>query len=473
MLLKYFYDEKLAHASYLVGCQKCGEAIVIDPSRDVSKYLQAAKVEGVKITAVTETHIHADFLSGARELAATADATLYLSAEGGPDWSYQYVDAYKHVPVHDGTKFSVGNIRFEVMHTPGHTPEHISFIVTDGGSNAPLPMGIFSGDFVFVGDIGRPDLLEKAAGVAGSSADMARRMFKSLQRFKQLPDSLQLWPAHGAGSACGKSLGAIPSSTVGYEKMVNWALNEEDEDRFVETLTSGQPEPPTYFAMMKKLNKEGPGLLSEVARPQRASESISTLQEWLKSGVVVDARPASAFAKAHFARVINIPLNKSFPTWAGWLLSYDRPIYVLCEEDQVDAVVHDLQSIGLDQVAATMSPAVVGRLPDADVRVHSYTEVRPEQVVKAVENGDVYVLDVRNSAEWSEGHIAQAHHVMLGTLAARLSEVPKDKTILVHCRSGARSAIAASILQAGGVMDVQNMLGGYDEWLRTGQPVTV
>ncbi|WP_145653444.1 MBL fold metallo-hydrolase, partial [Bacillus paralicheniformis] len=213
MLLRYFYDEKLAHASYLVGCQKTGEAIVIDPGRNLKPYLQAAEDEGLNITAAAETHIHADFVSGARELGATHQAKLYLSDEGDADWKYQYVDELKHQLVKDGDRFSIGNLMFEVMHTPGHTPESISFLLTDGGGNADRPIGIFTGDFVFVGDIGRPDLLEKAAGIKGTSQSGAREMFKSLGKFKQLPDYLQVWPAHGAGSACGKALGAIPTTT--------------------------------------------------------------------------------------------------------------------------------------------------------------------------------------------------------------------------------------------------------------------
>jgi len=473
MLLKYFYDDKLAHASYMVGCQATGEAIVIDPSRDIAKYIDAAKVEGVRITAVTETHIHADFLSGARELAAIAGANLHLSAEGGPDWQYAYAGAYAHTLLYDGTKFAIGNIGFEVMHTPGHTPEHIAFLVTDGGSKAPVPMGILSGDFVFVGDVGRPDLLEKAAGVAGSSEQMARRMFHSLQRFKHLPDSLQVWPAHGAGSACGKALGAIPSSTVGYEKLVNWALREEDEETFVKALLAGQPEPPTYFAMMKKLNKEGPALLHAVRAPRRFAASVTIIEEWLKEGVVVDARPAAAFARGHMAGAINLPLNKSIVTWAGWLLPYDRPIYLLCGEDQVDALVHDLQSIGLDQVAGTMEVDVHERLPKGDARVQQYAELEAVDALRKIENGEVFLLDVRNAGEWSDGHIAQATHVMLGHLARRIGEIPMDKPILVQCRSGARSAIGASILQAHGVVNVVNLLGGYDAWQNAGQPVTV
>ncbi len=468
MLLKYFYNDKLAHASYLVGCQATGEAIVIDPSRDISKYLEAAQTEDVRIVGITETHIHADFLSGARELAAQTGATLYLSAEGGPDWTYQFLDEYSSQPVHDGDSFNIGNIKFEVMHTPGHTPEHIALLVTDGGSKASAPMGIFSGDFVFVGDVGRPDLLEKAAGVRGSSEIMARKMFESLQRFKKLPDFLQLWPAHGAGSACGKALGAIPSSTVGYEKMVNWALAYNDEDAFVNALLEGQPEPPRYFAMMKKLNKEGPQLLSAINAPQRVAESPETVQQWLGQGIVVDTRPATVFAKNHLVGVLNIPYNKSFVTWAGWFLDYNRPIYLLCDEDSMEAIVKELQYIGLDNVEATMGTGVSAVVAAGGPRVMSYTEVEPEDAARSIDRGEVFLLDVRNATEWSEGHIPQATHIMLGHLAQRAQEVPKDRPVLVQCRTGGRSAIAASILRAQGFEHVQNMLGGYEEWSKLG-----
>ncbi|MHB1683643.1 MAG: MBL fold metallo-hydrolase [Bacilli bacterium] len=471
MLLKYFYDDELAQASYLVGCQATGEAIVIDPSRDISAYLQTAEAEGVRIVGITETHIHADFLSGARELAARTGATLYLSAEGGPDWTYQFLDQYSSRPVHDGDTFNIGNIKFEVMHTPGHTPEHIALLVTDGGSKASAPMGIFSGDFVFVGDVGRPDLLEKAAGVRGSSDIMARKMFASLQRFRKLPDFLQLWPAHGAGSACGKALGAIPSSTVGYEKMVNWALAYNDVEAFVEALLEGQPEPPRYFAMMKKLNKEGPQLLSMVAAPQRAEESPETVRQWLDKGNVVDTRAASAFAKSHLAGVLNIPYHKSFVTWAGWLLDYDRPIYLLCGGDDVEAITKELQSIRLDNVEATMGTGVHTAAAAGGALVTSYAEVEPEDAVRRIDRGEVFLLDVRNATEWSEGHIPQATHIMLGHLVNRVQELPKDKPVLVQCRTGGRSAIAASILQAHG-FEVQNMLGGYEEWTKLGLAAT-
>lgn len=257
MLLRQIYHEGLAQASYLIGCQATGEAIVIDPNRNIEQYLAAAQRAGLRITAVTETHIHADFVSGARELAARADARLYLSDMGPAEWKYAYAADAGASLLRDGDHLMVGNVRLEVRHTPGHTPEHITFLVTDT-AHACLPMGLVSGDFVFVGDVGRPDLLERAVGVSGTMEAAARQLFHSLQRFRELPDYLQVWPGHGAGSACGKALGAVPQSTVGYEKAINWAFDIRTEAAFVEAVLAGQPDPPPYFAQMKRVNKAGP-----------------------------------------------------------------------------------------------------------------------------------------------------------------------------------------------------------------------
>ncbi len=242
MLLKYFYDQALAHASYMVGCQRTGGAIIVDPGRDVERYLAAAKQESMKVVGVAETHIHADYVSGARELADRVDAKLFVSDCGPADWNYEYVTEYKHQLLKDGDTFAIGQIEFTTWHTPGHTPESISLLLTDRGGGADKPMGIFTGDFVFVGSSGRPDLLEEAVGAVGSAEKGARDLFRSIARFKTLPDYLQVWPAHGAGSACGKGLGAIPSSTVGYEKMFNPALQFSDEQAFVDYILSEQPE---------------------------------------------------------------------------------------------------------------------------------------------------------------------------------------------------------------------------------------
>jgi len=272
MFFKRFYDTKLAQASYLIGCQQTGEALVVDPNRDVEQYVTAADAEGLRVTHVTETHIHADFVSGARELAARTGARLLLSDEGDAEWKYAYAAGAKARLLKDGDSFMVGNVRIEALHTPGHTPEHLSFLVTDMPAAAG-PWGILTGDFVFVGDVGRPDLLERAAGVGGTMDAAARTLFRSLQRFKLQPDWLQIWPGHGAGSACGKGLSAIPHSTVGYERRFNWAFGVNDEAEFGRMVLAGQPEPPKYFGIMKRLNREGPRLLGGL-RPRRTGPAL-------------------------------------------------------------------------------------------------------------------------------------------------------------------------------------------------------
>ncbi|HET8762592.1 MAG TPA: MBL fold metallo-hydrolase, partial [Gemmatimonadales bacterium] len=309
MLLKRFYDDRLAQASFLVGCQATGEAIVLDPNRDADQYIAAARGEGLRITHVTETHIHADFVSGSRELASRSGAKLLLSAEGGADWQYRFARDADATLLHDGDSFMVGNLRFDVLHTPGHTPEHLTFIVTDTPATL-RPMGAFTGDFIFVGDVGRPDLLERAAHVEGTMDASARQLFRSLRRFAEQPDYLQLWPGHGAGSACGKALGAVPQTTLGYERVVNWAFGITDEDEFVRAVLAGQPEPPAYFAEMKRVNRDGPAILG--AWPDPPTLDPASLRDVLASGgLVVDLRPAAAFAAGHVPGTLNIPLNKS------------------------------------------------------------------------------------------------------------------------------------------------------------------
>ncbi|MBE3595561.1 MAG: MBL fold metallo-hydrolase [Hydrogenibacillus sp.] len=459
MLLRYFYDEKLSHASYLVGCQATGEAMVIDPARNIEPYLDVADREGLRIVAAAETHIHADFVSGARELADRVGATLYLSDEGDEHWKYQYLDTVFHRLVKDGDTIQIGNIRLEVMHTPGHTPEHISLVLYDLPTT-DKPIGIFTGDFVFVGDVGRPDLLEEAAGIKGTAVPGARQMFRSLQRFRELPDHVQVWPAHGAGSACGKALGAVPSSTVGYERLTNWALMIDDEETFVKELLADQPEPPKYFKHMKRINKEGPALLRELQALPRLYPAKEIIDRLLHEGAqIVDTRPAEKFAAAHLKGSINIPLGKSFTNWSGWLIDYDRPLYVIAGRESIDEVRAALFSIGIDNVEGYIDPGFANPFRDARLALDHYASVEPSQVKDRL--GEYFVLDVRNKSERKAGHIDGAQHIMLGYLPDRLNEVPKNRPILVHCELGGRSAIAASILKAHGYEHVYNLAGGY------------
>lgn len=469
MLLKRFYDTKLAQASYLIGCQKTGEAIVIDANRDVAQYIAAAAEEGVRVTHVSETHIHADFVSGSRELAQRTGAQLLLSDEGDADWKYAFAAESGATLLHDHDVFMIGNLKVEVLHTPGHTPEHIAFMVTDTPASAQ-PIGVVTGDFVFVGDVGRPDLLEKAAKVMGTMEAGARTLFRSLQRFKQLPDHLQIWPGHGAGSACGKALGAVPMSTLGYEKIANWGLRIDDEQEFVNAVLEGQPEPPKYFAEMKRINKTGPAILGGFTRPEALD--TSHLDALLASGApIVDTRAADVFAAGHVPGTINIPLNKSFNTWAGWLLSYTATTYVITNHDDIDTIVRDLAMIGIDRIAGYFSTGVVREWSASGRLLQSIAQRSPADVATMMADARTTVLDVRGATEYEAGHLRGVRNIPVGYLTDHLGELPRDTPLVLHCQGGARSAIAASVLRARGFANVINMTGGYAAWDAAGLPV--
>ncbi len=464
MLLKYFYDKSVAHASYLVGCQRTGEAVVVDPGRDIEQYLEAAASEGVRVTAVAETHIHADYVSGARELADRVGAKLYVSDEGPAEWKYQYLAPYAHQLLKDGDSFQVGNIRFDVMHTPGHTPESISFLVTDRGGGADRPMGIFTGDFVFVGSIGRPDLLEEAAGLMGTAEPGARDLFRSAERFKQLPDYLQVWPAHGAGSACGKGLGAIPSTSVGYEKLFNPALQFTDEEQFVRYILADQPEAPKYFAVMKRVNKEGPAIIGKRGLPDK--QPVANLKATAAKATVIDLTSSKEFAQGHVSGTINIP-TKMLAGWAGWVVDYSRPTYLIAAPADLPEAIRVLRKIGLDDVRGYFDAQEVQA---AGLRTERYLEASPKELADRIRTGKVLLLDVRSDEEWKESRIPGAEHRFLGRLPGQLDQLDRTKTIVTQCKAGGRSAIAASILQAAG-FDIINMTGGFLAWNEYQLPV--
>ena len=470
MIFIRLYDDPLAQASYLIGCAASGTAVVIDPNRRVEQYVAAAQANGLTITAVTETHIHADFVSGSRELAQRTGATLHLSACGPPEWQYEFRGDDNVQLLENGTSLRVGQVELASVHTPGHTPEHLSFLVTDRAT-ADEPMGIVTGDFVFAGDVGRPDLLEKTANIGGAAEAGARQLFRSLARFKTLPDHLQVWPGHGAGSACGKGLSAMPQSTVGYERRFNWALGVDDEAEFVRQVLDGQPEPPRYFREMKRVNRAGPRILGRIALPSRPTEA--GLLEVLGSGAMLaDTRPAADFAAGHLPGTLSLPFNKSFPTWAGSLLPYDRDLYLLTDPTrpgQLEQIVVSLAMIGLDDVRGYFD---LGAL--LDWTKPGRTLERTEQItvsdLSPARRGLV-VLDVRGRSEWDAGHIPGAVHIPLAELPERLGELPRDHPIAVHCQGGSRSAIAASLLQASGLAAVANLAGGFGAWTAAGLPV--
>lgn len=442
MFFRQIFDSNLAQYAYLIGCQRSREAVVVDPERDVDRYLEIAAAEGLRLTAATETHIHADFLSGARELAERG-ITVYLSGEGGEDWEYGWARGadYDVRLLRDGDAFSVGNVELRALHTPGHTPEHLSFEVIDHGGGAEGPLGLASGDFVFVGDLGRPDLLETAAGVAGAREPSARRLYGSLPRFLELPDYLQVWPGHGAGSACGKALGAVPVSTVGYEKRHNAALlaAEGGEQSFVDSILEGQPEPPLYFARMKRLNRDGPPILGELPRPEPISAAELGRLAGRRDVAVLDTRlDRTAFMHGHLPGSIYAPLNKSFPTIAGSYVEAGTPIYLLVETEQLAAAVRQLVRIGLDDVAGHAPPSVL-----AEVGV----ELAAIEIIDFARADCGIMLDVRRLAEFEAGHVPGALNVAHSRLLARHGELPRGEPLMVHCQTGARAASAASLLE--------------------------
>jgi hydroxyacylglutathione hydrolase len=466
MLLERFYNDLLAQSSYLLACQGAKLAIIIDPNRDVDRYMEAAAREKLKIAYVTETHIHADFVSGSRELAAKTGAQLIISAEGGKDWKYRFGSPDARL-VRGGDAIEIGSVRLDVRHTPGHTPEHLCFIATDCDAS-DRPVGMFSGDFIFVGDVGRPDLLERAANVRGTMDAMARQLFRSLRATKDLPDHLQLWPGHGAGSACGKSLGAMPSTTLGYERLASWAFNISNESDFVKEVLADQPEPPRYFAIMKTLNRDGP----PPAPPQTELPelSLAALERALAGdAVVVDVRTIADFGAGHIPGVLNLPVGSSFATWAGSLLPYDRDLVLLADDPRrIAKARHGLLLIGLDRVVASGGQALRETWKAKHGALQSVAQLDVKQLAKVTGRR---VLDVRRATEWREGHMPRAEHFYLGDLAAMSRDLPRDTPIAVHCQGGTRSAIAASLLQAEGFTNVANVSGGIQAWTAAGLPV--
>lgn len=465
MVLKRFYDEGLAQASYMVGCPDAGICAIIDPHRDFSVYLNAAEAEEMQISAVTETHIHADYLSGARELAKLAGARLYLSGEGGADWQYSFAHADGATLLHDGDGFSVGPVKFRVVHTPGHTPEHISFIVTDETA-ATIPVGAFTGDFVFVGDVGRPDLLERAAQQQGTMAQSAEALYGSLGKFRNmLPDFAMLFPGHGSGSACGKALGGAPVTTLGYEKAANWAFRSPSLADFVDEVLSGQPDPPAYFAVMKRLNKEGPAILGETKQlPEFDPEVLPQVQA---DTLIVDVRPRDDFIGGYVSGSLHLPASKnSFVTHAGSILPYDRPLTLIASNrTQAEHAQRRLRMIGLDNVRGWVSL-------DQDSIDATMNEVEPEEAMEALNSGQATLLDVRNPDEWREGHLKGAQHIPLRRLAERAGEIDRTKPVAVYCQSGSRALVACSLLARLGY-SVANMHGGFVEYTNRDLPIAV
>ncbi len=449
MFLRQIADSSLAQYSYLIGCQRSGEAIVIDPERDLDRYFQVAAANDLRITAVADTHIHADYLSGARELVERQGVTAYLSEEGGPDWQFEWAKGNPNARfLKHGDVFRVGNIEIKALLTPGHTPEHMSFLVTDKGGGADEPIALLTGDFIFVGDVGRPDLLESAAGQAGVMEPSARTLYQSLRQTAGLPDHLQILPAHGAGSACGKALGAVPHSVLGYERKFNPALREAlsaAEDRFVGHILSGQPEPPLYFARMKRDNKLGPALLPDGKLPAPKRIAAADLGDWIGKAAILDLRgDRAAFAASHLQGALFAPpAGGKFSVAAGSYVDENSRILLAVEDgSQVEPAVRDLIRIGLDHVVAwiPVEEALAGGRFTA-----GYPRIKPAELP-----ADATVLDVRGADEFSAGHVKGAKNIAYTRLAARLDEAPAGAPVFVHCGTGIRASLASAFLASRG-----------------------
>ena len=456
MYFKRIYDPNLAQASYLIGCQREGTAVVVDPRRDIADYLELARAEGLRIVAVTETHIHADYLSGALELARVTGAALYLSDEGGAEWAY----AATHQPLRHGSRIELGAVWLEALHTPGHTPEHLCFLITDS-ARADSPVILLSGDFVFVGDLGRPDLLDEVANGVDTRFVGAKQLFCSLQdSFLRLPDHVQVWPGHGSGSACGKALGAVECSTVGYERRFAWwseFLKRGDEAGFSQTLLEGQPDAPRYFGRMKRQNRAGPANV-----PREALERLEPGA--LEGKLLLDTRPKEAYQARGLLDSLSLAANRTFETYAGWLLDPEcetRPLVLFAGNPlEAQSLRERLWRVGIDRVVG-----FVDTLEGLPLERFEPLGVRPLSDLEP----DAFVLDVRTRAEYGTGHLPGAVQIHAGQLYGQLERIPRDRRVLVQCQSGARSPGAASLLRAHGFTDVLELEKGYPSWVQAQQ----
>lgn len=459
MLLERVYDEDLAQASYFIGCQAQGVALVVDPRRDIEVYLQLAEKNGMRITAVTETHIHADYLSGTRELSVKTGAQMYVSDEGGPDWTYsaEFDDAIR---LKDGDEIVLGNISVRASHTPGHTPEHLAFLITDG-AQADKPGFMLTGDFVFVGDLGRPDLLDEAAGGIDTRFQGAQDLFASLRdRFLTLPDYVQILPAHGSGSACGKALGAISASTVGYERAFSWwgkYLSANDEQGFINELLSGQPDAHAYFGRMKIQNKLGPAIIGEQVKLIEYSAQQLAAELASDDVIFVDSRHHSLVNAGTVDRSLNIPGTAKAASYGAWVYNPEietRPLVLLAgSRADAEAMRDHLVRVGIDSVRGYITSLDGLELVQPKL-------IRPEDL-DSVDHA--LLLDIRNKTEYADGHLPGATQLSGGRVLWSQQSLPNAGTIVTYCQSGVRNGVAASALRRAG-FDIAMLEGSFLGW---------
>ena len=448
MYFEQFYLGCLAHASYMFGSE--GEAVVVDPQRDVDIYVQAAEEHGLKIRHIFETHLHADFVSGHKELAARTGAKIYVQARAGA--------AYPHVDVADGFELRAGKVRVRVLETPGHTPESICLLLTDE-EKSPRPWAVLTGDTLFLGDVGRPDLSKQH-----TPQQLAGMLYDSLHhQLMSLPDDVAVYPAHGAGSLCGKNMRAERSSTIGTERLTNYALQIKSREAFVKELTSNLPARPEYFLQDAEINREGAGALADL--PELPAVSPAELNSLLAQGVIaLDVRPGDAFADAHVPGSVNIALSGQFASWAGTLLGVaSHPVLIADTAEQVAEARMRLARVGIEGTRGFLDGGMKG-WKQAGLEVATLEQMTVQQLHQG--RPSLRVLDVRREPEWQAGHIAGADWAPLDRFSVALPDLERDGPLAVHCKSGYRSMIACSLLERAGYRKLINVKGGFDAWLQ-------
>lgn len=455
MNIKQYYLGCLSHASYLITDEKTKTAAVVDPQRDIEQYLKDAAAGGYQIKYVFLTHFHADFLAGHIELRDRAGATIHLGRRAEAEFDF--------VKVKDGDRIEFGDVRLQILETPGHTPEGISILVYDLAKDAANPLAVLTGDTLFIGDVGRPDLLASIGVTADELADM---LYDSITiKLVKLPDATLVYPAHGAGSMCGKSLSKETVSTIGEQKKFNYALQPMTRAEFKKLVTEEQPEAPAYFVHDAIRNRqERPSLERTMQQSLKGLALDDVLRLKNQGAQLLDVRDAVDFEGAHLDGSLNIALQGKYATWCGTMLSHDAPIVVIGEPGQEEEAIMRLGRIGFDNVAGYLQGGMesLRDRPELVKQIDRITAVALAEQRRSTEQP--VVLDVRSEKEWAAGHIAGSRNVPLNHLRERLAEIPADRPVVVHCEGGYRSAIAASLLAGAGRTHVMDLVGGFKAW---------
>jgi len=459
MFLQRYYLQCLSHASFIVADEQTKVAAVIDPQRDIDLYMDEAHQRGFTIEHVILTHFHADFVSGHIELRNRFGAEIYFGARAEAEFAFQ--------PLSDGDEVLLGDVRLVALETPGHTPEGISILAFDNIADPDNPQAVFTGDTLFIGDVGRPDLL---ASIGVTANELAEMLYNSLQKLLKLPDQTLIYPSHGAGSMCGKQLSDQAVSTIGEQRKYNYALQPMTREQFVELVTSDLPEAPAYFAHDAMMNRQDRQSLDQTLVESLKPLELNSLMALQQKGAqLVDVRQATDFAGAHLRGALNIGINGKYATWAGTVLSKDTPIVVISDAGDEQEAVMRLGRIGFDNVAGYLQDGMEG------LRHHPEMLAQIQRVTAAAFDdlqGEPVVLDVRTKAEWDAGHIDRSINIPLNQLANRLDDIPETGPLVVHCQGGYRSSVAASMLAGHGREDVFDLVGGYKAWVASGLPVT-